>query len=668
MARQPEDKRMSASGDKRKPVTIDLKAEEVKQSSAGGPADPKKNEAPKMAVDREGRQEEPGKTGAPAGPVKPSEDKNAQREDAVKTGAASRGADSASATNASGTDAAAKGSAAAASSAATAKAGEKPSTSANTAEKATPDKTSATSDKTSDKEPARPDSRTTAPGAAGKNASSTSAAGTAGATATGTAATGTATGKPGAIPSTGTETGAASSADKDVNKGTPKPGPEKSASGKTPPPPKPPKRGVGFGGLLLAGIVGGGVALGGAWALQTYGPQYGVTLPGTNGGGGTGATAGTGSNDAAIARLQDEQAQLQEQLEALQNQPAVAEGGGSDDLRAEVSELQRSVANLTDQNGAASAEPTALNDLRNRINSLEEQMSAAAGGGESAPAQAGAGASQGELQALSGRLDDLSGRLGDLENAAPVDLGPLQQAVTTNQQMLTTLQQSVSGAAASSDLSNVRDSVADLQNALQHTQSTDEETRAQLEELSQRMTKLEESMENATAIAPAVAAEAFADAVASGQSYETELEAVFGFAGEGAVSETLSAHAAEGLPTREALAAEFRTYVPKILRAADAPEEDVGVMDRLIASARGLVEVRPAGPRQGDEPDAIVSRIEADLAAGRLNEAYTEWQSLPEGVRQPSADWAEKLKARADAEALAEDLRAKSLSRLNAAG
>ncbi|WP_414832474.1 hypothetical protein [Afifella sp. YEN Y35] len=661
MARQPEDKRMSASGDKRKPVTIDLKAEEVKQSSAGGPADPKKTETPKMASDREGRQEEPGKTGAPAGPVKPSEDESAHREDAVKTGAASRGADS---TSASKTDAAAKGAAAAtASSAATAKAGEKPSTSATAAEKATPDKASATSNKTSDKEPARPESKTTAPGAVGKNASSTSAAGTAGATATGTAATGTATGKPGAVPSTGTKAGAAGSADK----GAPKPGPEKSASGKTPPPPKPPKRGVGFGGLLLAGIVGGGVALGGAWALQTYGPQYGVTLPGTNGGGGTGATAGTGSYDAAISRLQDEQAQLQEQLEALQNRPAVAEGGESDDLRAEVSELQRSVANLMDQNGAASAEPTALNDLRNRINSLEEQMSATGGSGESAPAQASTGASEEELQALSGRLDELSDRLGDLENAAPVDLGPLQQAVTTNQQMLTKLQQSVSGAANSNDLSKVRDSVTEVQSALQETQGTTEQTRAQLEELSQRVATLEGSIENATAIAPAVAAEAFADAVASGEPYETELKAVAGFAGEGAVTETLSAHAAEGLPTREALAAEFHTYVPKILRAADAPAEDVGVMDRLLASARGLVEVRPAGPRQGDEPDAIVSRIEADLAAGRLSEAYAEWQSLPEDVRQPSADWAEKLKARADADALAEDLRAKSLSRLNAA-
>ncbi|MDQ0325537.1 hypothetical protein J2R99_001386 [Rhodopseudomonas julia] len=646
MARQPEDKRMSASGDKRKPVTIDLKAEEVKQSSAGGPADPKKNETPKTASNREGRQEEPGKTGAPAGPVKPSEDKNAQREDAVKTGAASRGADS---TSASSTDATAKGSTAAASSAPTAKVGERPSTQAMAAEKATPNKTDAASEKSPDKQPARPDSK-----------SATSAAGTAGATTAGT----TTAGKPGAVPSAGAKSATAN----DGDKGAPKPASEKSASAKTPPPPKPPRRGVGFGGLLLAGIVGGGVALGGAWALQTYGPQYGVTLPGINGSGGTGATAVSGSNDATIARLQSEQAQIQEQLQALQNQPSSASANGSDELRAQVAELQRSVTNLSDQNGGATREPGALDDLRNRVASLEEQMSAVASSGEGTPAQANSGGSEEELQALSGRLDELSGRLGDLENAAPVDLGPLQQAVTTNQQMLTTLQQSVSDAANSSDLSNIRDSVAETQSVLQEAQSTAEETRAQLEELSQRITKLEGSMENATAIAPAVAAQAFADAVASGEPYETELKAVSGFADEGAVTETLSAHATEGLPTREALAAEFHTYVPKILRTADAPAEDVGVMDRLLASARGLVEVRPAGPRQGDEPDAIVSRIEADLAAGRLDEAYAEWQSLPEDVRQPSADWAEKLKARADADALAEDLRAKSLSRLNAAG
>ncbi|MCF1505239.1 hypothetical protein L0F51_15920 [Afifella sp. H1R] len=649
MARQPEDKRMSASGDKRKPVTIDLKAEEVKQSSAGGPADPKKTETPKMASDREGRQEEPGKTGAPAGPVKPSEDESAHREDAVKTGAASRGADS---TSASKTDAAAKGAAAATSGTATSKAEAKPSASATVAEKVTADKTAATSDKTPEKEPARADNKT-----------ATRATGTAGATASGS----TTAGKPAAVPNTGAKPANASGGDK----GATKPEAEKSTSGKTPPPPKPAKRGVGFGGLLLAGIVGGGVALGGAWALQTYGPQYGVTLPGTNGSGGMGAT-GNSNNDAAIARVQSAQAQLQEQLRALQNQPSTAPTAGSDDLRAEVSELQRSVANLSEQSGSAAGEPGALDDLRSRVASLEEQMSAAANSGEDAPAgattRAGTGASEEELQALSGRLDELSGRLGNLENAAPVDLGPLQQAVTTNQQMLTTLQQSVSGAANSNDLSKVRDSVTEVQSALQETQGTTEQTRAQLEELSQRVATLEGSIENATAIAPAVAAEAFADAVASGEPYETELKAVAGFAGEGAVTETLSAHAAEGLPTREALAAEFHTYVPKILRAADAPAEDVGVMDRLLASARGLVEVRPAGPRQGDEPDAIVSRIEADLAAGRLSEAYAEWQSLPEDVRQPSADWAEKLKARADADALAEDLRAKSLSRLNAAG
>ena len=57
-----------------------------------------------------------------------------------------------------------------------------------------------------------------------------------------------------------------------------------------------------------------------------------------------------------------------------------------------------------------------------------------------------------------------------------------------------------------------------------------------------------------------------------------------------------------------------------------------------------------AGPVEGDEPSAVLSRVEADLANGDFPAALAEWQFLPAESRQAAAGWAGKLEKRVAAD------------------
>ena len=45
-------------------------------------------------------------------------------------------------------------------------------------------------------------------------------------------------------------------------------------------------------------------------------------------------------------------------------------------------------------------------------------------------------------------------------------------------------------------------------------------------------------------------------------------------------------------------------------------------------------------PREGNDPDAVLSRAEAALREGRLTDALAELEALPEEGRAELSDWA----------------------------
>lgn len=107
--------------------------------------------------------------------------------------------------------------------------------------------------------------------------------------------------------------------------------------------------------------------------------------------------------------------------------------------------------------------------------------------------------------------------------------------------------------------------------------------------------------------------------------------------------------AASGVPTLGALQAEFpalaRAALPRALQ--EAAGDSMG--DRLGAFVMGQIGGRSVEPREGDDPDAVLSRIGAAIEAGDLNGALAELSALPDGAQAELAPWATGVQARADA-------------------
>ncbi|WP_224816371.1 COG4223 family protein [Hasllibacter sp. MH4015] len=119
----------------------------------------------------------------------------------------------------------------------------------------------------------------------------------------------------------------------------------------------------------------------------------------------------------------------------------------------------------------------------------------------------------------------------------------------------------------------------------------------------------------------------------------------------GDVPEALSAVAETGVPTQEELQASFpaaaRAALPIALR--ETAGDSAG--DRVGAFLMGQLGGRSVEPREGDDPDAVLSRAEAAAAAGDLQTALAEIEALPEGAQAAFADWVQAAETRAAADA-----------------
>ncbi len=118
----------------------------------------------------------------------------------------------------------------------------------------------------------------------------------------------------------------------------------------------------------------------------------------------------------------------------------------------------------------------------------------------------------------------------------------------------------------------------------------------------------------------------------------------------------LSQSATDGVPT---LAALSETY-PDAARAALAAvrsEDTGGGVGNFFAKQFGA---RSIAPREGDDPDAVLSRVGAALAEGRIADALSTAEALPDTAKAPLSDWMTqadlRLSAAREAEALATSL------------
>ena len=151
-------------------------------------------------------------------------------------------------------------------------------------------------------------------------------------------------------------------------------------------------------------------------------------------------------------------------------------------------------------------------------------------------------------------------------------------------------------------------------------------------------------------MARAIALSGLKTAIDRGGPFLSELDALKSVSPEDPAVAALSPLASNGVPSRSDLTRQFNQVAYKILAAIHQPEQGEGWSDRLMASARSLVKVRPVGNAEGDTPEAIVARVENKLQNGDLKGAVLEWETLPEAGKAASSEFATTLKNRIEAE------------------
>lgn len=117
------------------------------------------------------------------------------------------------------------------------------------------------------------------------------------------------------------------------------------------------------------------------------------------------------------------------------------------------------------------------------------------------------------------------------------------------------------------------------------------------------------------------------------------------------VPDVLAEQAETGVPTEAALIETFPEAARVALAAARAESGDaVAGVGGFLKSQLGI---RSLSPQEGNDPDAVLSRAEAALAEGRLSEALSEIETLPEAARAPLEAWVAQAKRRQEALAAA---------------
>lgn len=164
----------------------------------------------------------------------------------------------------------------------------------------------------------------------------------------------------------------------------------------------------------------------------------------------------------------------------------------------------------------------------------------------------------------------------------------------------------------------------------------------------------------------AVLANALRSAVMRGVPYAAELAGLKAQVADPQALAPLDAFAATGAPSQAALAQELAGLMPAITRAAEpgGSAAEGNFMQRLRARASEFVQIRPVGDAAGDDPAAIVARLNNEIARQDIAGAVADLAKLPTAAKAPAAGFIAKVQARAAAITAAQRVAADALSSL----
>jgi hypothetical protein len=111
----------------------------------------------------------------------------------------------------------------------------------------------------------------------------------------------------------------------------------------------------------------------------------------------------------------------------------------------------------------------------------------------------------------------------------------------------------------------------------------------------------------------------------------------------------LEPFAATGLPSRNEVFRELSALLPELRRVSTPPSRDLGYLDRLQASAVRMLNIRPVKDEPGDDPAAVLSRIEFKMIQQDVDTIVSELDKLPAQGKELAQAWQKKALARRDA-------------------
>jgi len=247
-----------------------------------------------------------------------------------------------------------------------------------------------------------------------------------------------------------------------------------------------------------------------------------------------------------------------------------------------------------------------------------------------------------EIAALSARIDETAGAIGALADRVTT----LEERPVFTGDVTADAAEAAEAVAAMEDQMRARE-----EEAARLAAEAEDARRAAEEAVAAAEAETAEAMAAAEAEAQAAMAAAEAEAavnelrlaVTRGEPFAEPLAAV---AEVTDIPEALSSAAYSGVPSLESLQDAFPAAARAALPVALRETAGEGAVDRFTAFVQGQIGGRAIAPRDGDDPDAVLSRAQAAVSAGDLETALAEISALPEGARNEMAGWIADAEAR----------------------
>lgn len=280
------------------------------------------------------------------------------------------------------------------------------------------------------------------------------------------------------------------------------------------------------------------------------------------------------------------------------------------DYQAQMDALSKQIAELADRPAPEPADPAAALET-----ALGDSLSGITDG----------------LGAVADQLTQLDGRIVTLESR-PLVQGPAELAATID--------------TYERELQETRAQLAEQQ-------ALNAELLAKLDATAETATQqLDAAAARAEAIAQSSALLAIQAALDTGEPFADALSGLTG----AEVPPALASVSDTGVASLSDLQAAYDDAARAALSASLRDLADGDASARISSFLKAQLGVRSLTPREGDDPDAVLSRAQAALDGGDVAAALSELDALPASGQAEMADWRATAQARVDAIAAAGDL------------